>query len=487
MAQSFWPGKSFRSRTDFRTGRADVFREISDLSEAGVKMYVQQAQDQLSTSQIEISKAEADYSIALGKERDESRYPAMLKKFEASVNKFRPKNPLGAKHFDTYVAGKSVEWGKSTTGAQQDRLIDKWQIKADELEKGYIETGDEAAYVTHMLSGPAIHGLDESQVMKRIEKARHDAERRKAENAALSDPEGFLKKVRGNKIKGFPLLTPGDIQDIRNTARGEISFRKSQEDAALSSFYTDVSKKAEEGMAYGELRDLIRNQPGLAVEEREKAMNVARSAYRTWDDGGTKENPWKTTQDYNALMEMQIKISRGEPVTEMDIIRAQMARPDKGPLFSNTDRNNLFSQLPDNKDPSMRTPVSKQWLADVDDMFMDNKGLVPKEDREGWMKTLNGVTEIIRINHPDVGKTQKEIDAFLKPAKKKKIRALLSNLLLAGINVGGTILNPNIIPQRIIATLGKPKPPVHIDTLEEAEKLKQGTSFEYQGRIYKRK
>jgi hypothetical protein len=343
-----------------------------------------------------------------------------------------------------------------------------------------------------MMAGIAM-GRDESETMKRIETAKHLADRQRMESLAGNNPDYILENMKtpADMKRLFPNSIPADFAYIKGLAIGQKNFFKQQEDAALSSFYEDVSQKAEDGMPYEQMRRLIINQPGLTKPERDKAMMVFNSAANTWQQGGTKENPWKSTQNYNALMEMQIKISSGQPVTEMDIINAQMAQPEKGPLFSNSDRNNLFGQLPDSKDPSMRTPVSKQWLADVDDMFMDDKGLVKPEDREAWMKIRNGVTEIIRTNHPDVGKTQKEIDAFLKPAKKEKTKGLLSRLLTVGsplgIAEGITGLGGLTSPAKMLFR-GFPKSaPIHVDTLDQAEKLKQGQKFEYQGKVYTRK
>ncbi|KKK97058.1 hypothetical protein LCGC14_2656560, partial [marine sediment metagenome] len=235
------------------------------------------------------------------------------------------------------------------------------------------------------------------------QKARYQA----ASNEALVDPEGVLRKFKTKDgkqfIEGHEGLTAGEQQAIRSIAEGKINFNKRQEDAALSSFFEDVTRKAEEGMLPAEMRNILRETQGLTTKEKQKAMNTFMSAYNTWTEGGTKENPWKTTQNWPALMEVQLAIDAGEPLTSTDVWRAMLAGGKVN--FSRADALNLINQLPDNKDDSLKSGLANEWSDIIRSHYSteevaDGKFAIPKEKIGEWAAMQRQANAII-IKHKD--------------------------------------------------------------------------------------
>ena len=437
---AFWPGQSFRTPVSSHdTGKVQLAQQqaeiIGELGKLGTNIYLKHEQNKLSTAQIEVKAAEAKLAEDLGNERDPEKFQAILEKHNADVFKLRPKGGgPAAQEYDLDIASKQIDWQTLTNKAKENRVDDIAEVNLQIFEKKYIETGVPSKEYLELVSELIADGWDESEMLARVEKVGHLADRKAMATLASNNPEWVIKNLatQADMKKHYPNSIPEDHAYILGLARGQKGFNEQQNNALMSAFYTDVSDKAEKGMPLGQLRDLIRNQPGLTVEERKKAMTVANSAYSTWDEGGTKENSWKTTQDYNALMKMQIKISAGLPVSELDIIDAQMAQPSKGPLFSNSDRNNLFSQLPDNKDPIMKTPFAEEWMNIVDSSFATEKvgkdKVVPEDQLAEWQATRNTITAIIKENGLNYTKAQSEIKEALAPIRKKKANKTLSKI-----------------------------------------------------------
>jgi hypothetical protein len=428
------------------TGEAELWKNVGRLAKEGsntlIQAHLKQADNQYMNSMLDTKIKWEELADELDTNLDENTYMAAYEKKLAEIKKLRPKNETAGRLFDRSVTEQAIAQRKSTKEAMQLRINDTWQVTKDRLTEEAIRTGSAALLVGHVTAGIEAGLIKKAPAMKHLQDTAHKASRRAGENSALSDPEAFLKSVQGNEIKDMPLLTPGDVQDLRNIAKGEIAFRKSQEDAALSSFYVDISKQAADGMPFGELRDLIRNQPGLTTKEKEKAMAVANSAYRTWDEGGTKENPWKTTQDQGALLEMQVRISQGKPTTEMDIINAQYAQPEKGPLFSNIDRDKLFAQLPDSdKKPELKTEFAKLNQELVKSLYTteeyesketvagklkDVKRMRIPIDKQGeYQSKLDEVNALISAYPNNPVRAQKEINESLAGLREEKAKGWL--------------------------------------------------------------
>ena len=439
--QRSMPGKTggTRGSLDYPDDAIRGWREFQKLwDDAGNewnKRRLKQIDSQITEYKVRYTEEVEKFSASLDKNQDESTYPAELEKFQSNTQTFLPKDPIAAAAAKLYARGKVPFHQKTIRMLQDAKLEDKWFANYGILRADF-EQGNtsESEFRAEGMKGVAFGYIKRAQAEKDVRVAGHIAARQGMEVMAGNNPEWWVKNIKNqaDMKKYYPKSLPADYPYISGLVTNQINRRKRQEDAAMSAFYTDVSDKAAKGMSFLEMRELIINQPGLTIEEREKAMTVFNSASNTWGEGGTKENPWKTTQDYNALMKMQVKISRGEPVTEMDIWSAQAAQPGKGPLFSRSDGLNLISQLPDNKDPIMKTPFAEEWMNIVDSTFATEKvgddKVVPEDQLDEWQATRNTIAAIIKENGLDYTKSQKEIKEYLAPIRKKKARKTLSKI-----------------------------------------------------------
>jgi hypothetical protein len=496
------PGTSggVRGQISFDVGEQELWQQVGRLAgvvgDIGIKLHVQQAEIQLQESTLKAEEEMLALSNRLRANTDEDTYDAELNKSIQTMNTFRPKNPLAARDYDAWVSRQTPGWKSDVNKAKEIRLNNKWTAMRDTLAEQSIETGDSTKLKLHLATGVALGRTNEAAAGQYLRKTENAAEYNMGLNWAMTNPEGLLDAIQvkdgKTQIEGLSTLTSGQVIALRSNAEGTINFNKRQEDTATSAIYNDVLGHATKGTPPQQMAQLLKDTAGLSEVERTKLMETYLSAYKTWQ--GTGSNPWTTTHDYGALMEMQLKISQGQPVTEMDIWRKMLSKPSQGPAYSLNDARNLINQLPDKKDDVLKTPFADEWLAHVDEMYLKDKK-IPQEDIAEWSQTRQGVEAIIRANYPDVGKAQKEIEEFLNPAKQKKAKGLLRRLWTAGAPVPllGEVTGLGLKAASPLFMAGKvglgllEKPPVHVGSLEEAEKLSQGTKFEYEGTVYTRR
>jgi hypothetical protein len=354
-------------------------------------------------------------------------------------------------------------------------------------------------YAAYLGAGLAtgIKGVTEDFIVADLQKTRRLSERRSVELDVLGDnPQSFLDTYKTAKDlrTDYPNLTPGDFQDLRHMATSQKGRLIEQKDKALNAFMEDVTQKAVKGMSPKDMRDTLTETPGLTDIERTRAMNTFMSSYRTWNEGGTKENPWRTTQNYPALMEVQLAIDAGQAVTSTDVWRAMLAGGTVN--FSRTDALNLIGQLPDKKDTSLKSDFADEWLKQIDELYMDEDRKIPTQNIQDWATTKDAVRDIIKTNYPNYVKADKEIQAVLGPAKQRASKGFIQRWLERAYKLSTVGLVPNLSAKGAVRGAGKAiydqfvsadnAPPVTITNLEDIPKLPSGTEFVYQGQEYRR-
>jgi hypothetical protein len=430
------PGTSggVRGNLNFDVGGEELWRQVGRLAgtvgEMGMKLHLQQAEIQYQDSLLKAENEITSLSDRLRQNQDEDTYDAELNKSVQTINKFRPKNPLAAREYDAWVRRQTPEWKQDVKKAKEIRLNNKWVAMRDTLAEQAIDTGGLTKLQVHLASGIALGRTNVAAAGAFLRKTENAAEYNMGLNWALTNPEGLLDAIEvedgKTQIKGLSTLKSGQVVALRSNAEGTINFRKRQEIAASSAIYNDVLGHAAKGTLPQEMKELLKNTQGITEVERTRLMETYLSAYKTWQ--GTGSNPWTTTHNYGALMEMQLKISQGEPVTEMDIWRRMLTKD--GPAYSLNDARNLINQLPDKKNPALNTPFAREWADVIDVMFTpEGQESIPPENIDEWWKTQLGVQEIIKAHYPDITKTTKEIESYLNPEKEKKAKTLLSRIV----------------------------------------------------------
>lgn len=323
MAQSFWPGQRSRTNVQPDTTSDDLWREIGRLAETAsdfnTQIYTRQAQDQLSTSGIQVEAAEAELTEAIAAEQDESKFEAILKAHNAKINKFKPKNPLAAKGFDLLIAERRISWDKAHKEAIKDRLKEKWETKADIYEKRAIETGNFALYEKHMMGG-FLHGQDTSKINKRIETARHLADRRKMESMAGNNPEWILENMEtpADMKRLFPNSIPSDFAYITGITKGAISERKLARGRITLKQTASIKEAATDPEITADFMGRkISQSDGLTPEQKITALNLYTQSRRAMANG--RSNAYTTTEN-EELYTNHRRRAANRTITEQEII-----------------------------------------------------------------------------------------------------------------------------------------------------------------------
>ena len=427
-----------------------TWREVQglfeDIGDEVKRRRLQRIANQTAEFKVRYAEEEEKFSAALAKNQDESTYPAEYEKFNNNVSSsFMPKDPLAAQAAQLYVRAKAPAQRKMIRMLQDAKIKDTWFAhygqQMTDAEQGKISLNE---FKFTQMEGVALGHIKKEQAGDDFRETEHIAERQKMEVMAGNNPDWWQKNVKNqdDMKKYFPKSLPSEYSYINGIVTNQKNRMKQQEDAAMASFYRDISDKAAKGMPFLQMRELIINQPGLTVEEREKAMTVFSSAASTWGEGGTKQDSFKTTQDQGALLAMQIRISQGKPTTEMDIIKAQYAEPEKGPLFSNIDRDKLFTQLPDNdKKPELKTEFAKlnqelvrklytteeyESRETVSGKLKDVDRLrIPIKKQGEYQSKLDEVNALISAYPNNPVRAQQEINKSLEGLKEEKAKGLL--------------------------------------------------------------
>jgi hypothetical protein len=483
------PGTSggVRGNINFDVGGEELWQQVGRLAgavgEIGMKLHIQQAEIQYQDSLLKAEEEILSLSDRLRQNQDEDTYDAELNKSIQSINKFKPKNPLAARDYDAWVKRQTPGWKQDVKKAKEIRLNNKWTAMRDTLAEQAVDTGGLTKLKTHLATGVALGRTNVAAANKYLQTITKKALYEMGINDATANPQVFLESIsikNGKKHSSrHPELATGELMALSNIAEGEIGNIKRRDEIAHAALFDNVTKLGMNGEPFEKVKARIQQTVGISDKIKNKLMSTYASAFSLWDE--EKVNAWRITQDYNALFDMQVKISSGQPVSELDILKAQIAGGKVN--FSRPDALNLMNQLPDNKSKVLNTPFAKEWAGVIDEMFIpEGQENIPKEDLDEWWKTQLAVQENIKKYHPDISKTQKENEALVKPIKEKKAKSLLRKI------VG---LHPVVLAARVGMGLGNmiagKEPPTHVDTLEEAAKLESGKKFEYKGVIYTRK
>jgi len=298
-------------------------RLAATVGNVAANIYIKQAQDQYTTAEIQVKAAEAKFATELSSNQDETTYNQSLEKLKAATAKLRPKNPLAASNYDNYIASKSVDWDKSVKAAMKDRLEDKWEVKADILEKEYIESGEEADYTKHMLAGVALYKRDESQTKKRMAKAKEGAEKEEALRRIRANPEEFKRTLKNDKspmLEDLPSVNndTGKMMWAKNIAEGAIADIKIAKGALTIQQESILNKAAADPKTTTDFMERkISQSDGLTPEQKITAMNKYTAARQTMARGGG--NPYIKTDNWELYSQFRERAANGT-ITQQEIM-----------------------------------------------------------------------------------------------------------------------------------------------------------------------
>ena len=83
-------------------------------------------------------------------------------------------------------------------------------------------------------------------------------------------------------------------------------------------------------------------------------------------------------------------------------------------------------------DEVLSSDFAKEWIKQVDLLFMDKNSDIPTEDIPAWAQTQDIVKQIIKDNYPNYNKANTQIKTVIEPSKKKKAKHWLWRLAEIG-------------------------------------------------------
>jgi len=462
------PGTSttIRSNLDYNTNAGMVARALGEMGNKFEELHIKQAYDQLSTAKLQSMQDETQFASDLNKEMDESKYDAMLSRFEASQNKLNPKNPLAAKLWNRYNIQQSLTRKKNTEDAKHDRLANKWEVTRDglaaEAEQDYAKM---PMLKGHVAVGIGAKYTEQAEGERFFQKAEELAQYKEATRRVRANPDGYLDSLKKGKppiLEDLPTVVndPLKMMAVRNNAEG----RKSEielEKGRITLKQTAAIKKAAAGSAadIASMEAKISQSDALTVEQKITAMKEFNATRRVMAKGGN--NAYTTTENEQLYTDHRRRAA-SKSITEQEIIdnvgpggyswpRAEkLISIIKGTSSSakafeeSAAAKNLIALTKDIADPVKDAELSQfviqRGLGYLEDFIEGNPDATDREKKEAALRigrqlqledesgTLESVLESTIINYqpPKLGITKAEFDKlpsgsiFIAPDGKRR-------------------------------------------------------------------
>ena len=381
------PGTSggIRVGLDFRTGEAEVWEQIAHLAatvtDVGQKFYIQQAEVQLQDSILQAEDEMLNLNNRLRENQDEETYQNELSKSIKTMQRFRPKNGMAARGYDSWIKSQTPGWRGDVEKSRQIRIDNKWFATLDDLADKAKDNGSTAQVKIHVATGLALGIIDENTAGDVLRKIENDAEYNQGLNWALTNPQGLLDsiKVKDGKtyLEGYSTLTSGQIIALRSNAEGTLNFRERQKDEATSALYDDILRHAAEGTTPERMKELLRQTVGISDSEKTKLLKSYMAAHSLWSEKGI--DPYNNTQDFPALTQSMLAIEDGRVKNRREIDVAWLSGKNGMPRWSfyhNQWLKNLWEsyQKSSGSEYSPSHSLAKQYFGSLEMLYWDKEG-----------------------------------------------------------------------------------------------------------------
>jgi len=222
---AIWPGQRQRTSVQPDTSSSALWGAVGETAKAGmglaVEIELKEQHGQYTDAEIGLGAIEAETAQRLAKETDPTKYDAINNEQFAKARALMPKNQAAANDYNELLARRKVLYDVTVQKAKSDKYSEQHEVKFDALVREGIITDNMGPAIKAGTTGWEIHGWDESQTRAILADAEHKGQKRQVENVALGpNPELFLEnyKTADELVRDYPILTPGDFQDLRSSA-----------------------------------------------------------------------------------------------------------------------------------------------------------------------------------------------------------------------------------------------------------------------------
>jgi len=473
------------AREDY-SGLRDVGRTMASLGLAGLQK-IEQAryQDELSGAKIAFQKKFLDYRNNLG--ADTKDY---LKNLEQMHHDFSHEftNGRAQSDFEMWLEAEKLDQTERMT-AYKDRIDvqnfrNNFNIRATTLKNNAANALDDIEYLgTTTEAIQDLYGVTREDGELKLMDGEYplvgtgevrmayakswlqDAEARRTFNIALTLPFEEGEKL----IRSLPIPTD-DKQSLMN----DYDFEKEKEVQNL---------KAQQEQNYKSfMAQIYNNEP--------PELNAVRQA---WLNGSVTE-----TQKNN--LEKALGGGQADDNDPLALRKAYLImNSDMSPdakfagivaLKSKLKKTTFDGFVKDAYEPDevLSSDFAKEWIKQVDLLFMDENKDIPTEDIPAWAQTQDTVKQIIKDNYPNYNKAQTQIEAVLGLQKEKNARTWLDSVFRLVSPASGVIAGIEDISKfqetkRKQERVGLPRPKTEV----EYNALPKGTLYIHPNGSIKRK
>ena len=421
-------GPNVTGRVNFDTGAGQMAAAIGRMGEAmfqvGGQMWQVQADQQYSEATAELRRKQNELQARIEANPDEDTYQEemtrTLDEMENIPESLHLKNGLAARKFGLYLEVAKPEIEKYVATKTKQRIDDKWWGTYYDRMAEAERTGNISAFESLGRSGiGTVEEMNEKVLTKDLIVVRRNIENETVFSLAIRGPD----KKAGYKIVETSNLSDKDKATMYNRLDSYWWGRKQQEDEVSVALINDVNRLAAEGKTFQEVETLIKQTVGISDKQKTDLLETYLTAQKLWQ-GGIK-NPYETTQNPGLVALLDVKISAGEPISEMDIWRAQLSDPKNGPQFSRSDALSLIARLKIAENDILKSKPVQELSKRIYEMFSDDEQQLPKEKAGDYYTTVEAFRAIVLKHKGDLAAAQPEMDALLKPIKEGFVKTWL--------------------------------------------------------------
>lgn len=382
-------GPNIHSNVRFDTGQVAVAQAAADLggafTEVGSDIWKIQADKEFSQATLVARRETAKMDAFMLENHDEEAIAEKRDELFDFLQSQEIKNGLAGRKYQAWLNDALPAIEKDIKAKVRAIEVDDWKAKWAQKQAEAIRTGIMSSVIAMTELGIRNGAISKEEGSAAITATRHKAEVRAAGAFAMRFPEQALDDIQGDKFENFPGLTPGEVQNFRNIAKGQIAHNKTQFDEAKEAEEQELFKLIQEPDAdLPKLLAKVNSMQFQTTDEQVRWTQLMTNLMEKIHQG--EPNPFKLTQNYGALTKTMLSIEAGQPMTVMDINRAWLSGPEGQPQWSIEDNNWLKRVLADRNKPSAtgytRThPISKSYLTRLDDLYgVDEDGNLPNPD-----------------------------------------------------------------------------------------------------------
>jgi hypothetical protein len=292
---------------DFDTGADEMARALGGFGQAmqgtGAQIWKVQADKEFSEARLESTRQVNGLQAWIEGNHDIQGIVEKTTELKDSLQDREFNNGLAARKYQEWLnlAMPNIEAG--IAAKVRKVTIDDWTAAGTKLMAEAEATGNMSAVTAYFRNGVRNNMVSKTQATNLIAMTRHNAETRAAASYTMRFPEQALEDIKADKFKNFPGLTPGEVQNFRAIAKGQIAHNKTRLDDAQekeAKALWNLSLRPETTMA-----DIVKNINSMqfsTVKEKDAYLKSTASRMDLIHKG---VDPLRVTQDYPKFWELK--------------------------------------------------------------------------------------------------------------------------------------------------------------------------------------